>query len=131
MLNSKIMKYLLIFGLMLFYGCLYGQKVQNEHLLIHPQLAVAGYDMNKYLSEHLYYPDSAMAHNLEGRVIVKFMVNEDGSISDCKILRGLSPECDSEALRVFRSMPPWKPNKQKGKPVKMSFSFPVLFKLTD
>ena len=123
------MKYLFIFGLILFTFKLYGQDVQNGYHIC--EMPVAGYDMNKYLSEHVHYPDSAMAHNLEGRVIVKFMVNEDGSISDCKILRGLSPECDSEALRVFRSMPPWKPNKQKGKPFKQYFCYPIFFKLTD
>ena len=135
-LKSKIMKYLLIFSMLFFGGSVGAQNVQKHYELIdtdyyYPQMPVAGYDLSIYLSEHLHYPDSAMAHNLEGRVIVKFMVNEDGTISDCQIARGLSKECDSEALRVLRIMPPWKPGKQKGKPYKVPFYLPIQFILMD
>lgn len=89
------------------------------------------YNLNKYLSKNIHYPDSARAHNIEGRVIVKFLVNEDGQISDCKIINSVDRDCDAEALRVVKEMPRWKPGKQDGKPVKVFFHLPIMFKLTD
>jgi protein TonB len=75
------------------------------------------------------YPDAARENNIEGRVIVKFVVNEDGKISDIQIARSLERSCDEEAKRVVASMPPWKPGKQNGKAVKVLFNLPIVFKL--
>lgn len=90
-----------------------------------------GYDLKKYLAENVHYPDSAIAHNIEGRVIVKFVVYENGSISRCEVIKGIGKECNEEALRVVKAMPRWKPGIQHGKPVKVYFTLPVVFKLTD
>lgn len=90
-------------------------------------------DMNKYLSEHIIYPKEAQKSNIEGRVVVKFMVNDDGSISDVQIQR--SPDSskllDNEAMRVIKGMPKWKPGKQNGKAVNVWFMIPIYFRLED
>ena len=74
------------------------------------------------------YPEAAKEAGQQGRVLVQFTVNTDGSISDAKILRGASPELDAEALRVVNSCTQkWTPGMQDGKPVPVSFSFPFVF----
>ena len=95
------------------------------------EMPSAPFDYNQYLVQHLQYPDSAIAHNIEGKVIIKFIVNEDGHISGCKVIKGFDKDCDAEALRVVRNMPAWKPGKIKGKPVKVYFNLPISFKLAD
>jgi TonB family protein len=95
------------------------------------QMPVAGYDFNKYLSDSLHYPDSARINNIEGRVILKFIVNENGDISDAIVVRGIGGGCDEEALRVIKNMPVWKPGAQNGQPVKVLFTIPIVFKLED
>jgi periplasmic protein TonB len=93
------------------------------------QMPTAGYDYQDFLNKTIHYPDSARVHNIEGRVIVKFVVNEDGSISDCSIARGVDSYIDAEALRVVRSFPRWKPGHQNGKLVKVYFTLPINFRL--
>lgn len=83
----------------------------------------------RYLSEHIRYPDQAREAGIEGKVTVKFVVNEDGDISDAQVLRGIGGGCDQEALRVVKSMPKWKPGKQNGRAVKVYFTLPVTFRL--
>ena len=95
------------------------------------EMPKAAFDYNDYLVKNMQYPDSAIAHNIEGRVIIKFIVNEDGHISDCEVLRGFDKDCDAEALRVVRNMPAWKPGKVNGEAVKVWFNLPISFKLTD
>jgi protein TonB len=93
------------------------------------QMPVSGYDMSAYLSKNLHYPDAARESNIEGRVLVKFVVNEDGAVSDVQVQRGIGGGCDEEAKRVVAAMPNWKPGKQNGKPVKVYFTLPIMFKL--
>ncbi len=87
-------------------------------------------DVSSWLNSHLKYPDAAREAGTEGRVIVEFVVNEDGSISQAKAVRGSgSGALDNEALRVVSAMPKWKPGKQQGTAVKVYFSLPITFKL--
>jgi protein TonB len=86
-------------------------------------------DLNGYLNRTLKYPEMARANNIEGRVIIKFVVNEDGSVSDAVVMRGIGGGCDEEALRVVRAMPKWKPGRQNGIAVKVYFNLPIVFKL--
>ena len=95
------------------------------------QMPRPGFDLPTYLSRNLNYPDGARNKNITGRVIVKFVVNEDGGISDAKVLRGIGGGCDEEAVRVLMNMPPWKPGKQNGKPVKVYFTQPFSFNIDD
>lgn len=86
-------------------------------------------DVSAYLSEHISYPEAARNAGKEGRVVVKFVVNEDGSISDVQVLRGFGFGSEEEAKRVVAGMPKWKPGKQNGRPVKVYFSLPITFQL--
>lgn len=82
-----------------------------------------------FLAQHIKYPAIAAEVGVQGRVTVNFVVNKDGSISDAKIIRGVDQSLDKEALRVIYSMPKWKPGKQGGQPVRVSFNVPINFVL--
>lgn len=86
-------------------------------------------ELMKFMANKIKYPAIARENSIEGRVIVKFVVNEDGSISQEQVLRDIGGGCGDEALRVVRMMPKWAPGKQRGKPVKVWFTMPVAFKL--
>ena len=85
----------------------------------------------KFLSDNVVYPRAAKEANLEGRVVVGFVVEPDGSISNVKILRGKAPSLDDEAIRVAKMMPKWKPGKQRGKAVRVQYQMPITFSLYD
>jgi TonB family protein len=84
-----------------------------------------------YVSRNVKYPESAKENNLQGRVLVKFVIEKDGSVSNVEVGRGWGNELDDEAVRVVKAMPKWKPGKQDGKPVRVSFILPINFKLGD
>lgn len=87
-------------------------------------------DLNSYLVSHLRYPDEARESGTEGRSVIQFVVNEDGSISGVEVVRTAgSSSLDQEAKRVVSNMPRWKPGKQQGKAVKVYFTLPITFKL--
>lgn len=83
----------------------------------------------KYLSQNIKYPVMAQENGIQGRVIVQFVVNSDGSIVDPVVVRSVDPSLDREALRVIQSMPKWKPGQQRGKAVRVRYTVPVTFKL--
>lgn len=83
----------------------------------------------KWLSKNLKYPASAQENGIQGRVLVQFVVNKDGSIVEPKVLRSVDPALDKEALRVVSTMPKWQPGKQRGKTVRVRFTLPVTFRL--
>jgi len=83
----------------------------------------------KYIAENIHYPAVAAENNIEGRVIVKFVVRKDGSVGDAVIARSVDPSLDKEALRVVRSLPKFEPGKMNGQPVNVWYLLPVSFKL--
>ena len=83
----------------------------------------------KFLSKNIKYPTISQENGVQGRVIVQFVVNRDGSIVDAKVMRGVDPYLDKEALRVVGLMPKWSPGKQRGKAVRSQFILPVMFRL--
>lgn len=83
----------------------------------------------KYVSDNLKYPEIAKGLALEGRVIVQFVIEKNGSLSNIEVLRGIGGGCDEEAVRVIRKAPAWKPAKQRGRPVKQRKVIPIIFKL--
>lgn len=85
--------------------------------------------MMKFISKNLKYPSAARRMGIEGQVFVQFVVDAEGKISEVKTIKGISAECDKEAERVIKMMPPWKAGKQNGKPVKVRFVLPIRFKL--
>lgn len=84
----------------------------------------------KYLSANIRYPEAAHKAGTQGRVTVQFVVGKDGSIGNVSILRGVDSTLDAEAIRVISGMPKWKPGTQKGKPVNVRYTVPVMFRLT-
>lgn len=84
-------------------------------------------EMLKFIQENRQYPEEAKSQNLHGRVIVSFIVEKDGSISEVMVKRSLGSGCDEEAVRVINSMPKWKPGKQRGKEVRTSHMVPITF----
>ena len=82
-----------------------------------------------YVSKNVVYPKEAQEKGISGRVFVGFIVEKDGSVSDVKVLRGIGGGCDEEAVRVISGLPKWKPGKQEGKPVRVSYQMPINFKL--
>ena len=85
----------------------------------------------QFLSKNIQYPINAQKNHTQGRVTVQFVVNKDGSISEPKIIRGVDPDLDGEAIRVISLMPKWKPGMQKGQPVRVKYTVPVMFRLSD
>ena len=83
----------------------------------------------KFLAKNMKYPVAAQQAKIEGRVIVQFVVERDGSVSDVKVMRGVSPELDAEAVRVVSMMPKWIPGKQRGKAVAVKYTMPIMFRL--
>ena len=86
-------------------------------------------DLNGYLANNIRYPAAAQANAIQGRVIVQFVVERDGSISDVKVTRSVDPSLDREAVRVVRSMPRWIPGKHEGQPVRVRYTLPINFRL--
>ncbi|MFR0829374.1 M56 family metallopeptidase [Bacteroides intestinalis] len=84
-----------------------------------------------FLSNNIKYPVNAQKRGVQGRVSVQFIVNADGSISDVGIIRAVDPDLDGEAVRVISTMPKWKPGTQRGKPVRVKYTVPVMFRLPD
>jgi TonB family protein len=113
--------------------------IQEQNVIPEPQIYSyveqmpeypGGEDMlEKYFKENLNYPAKEKEMGVEGRVICRFIVNEDGSLSDIKIVRSISEGCDEEAIRLIKYMPYWKPGKQNGKAVKVSYNLPIIFNL--
>ena len=85
--------------------------------------------LSKFIGDNLHYPQLAKENNITGRVFVSFVVEKDGSVANVKVLRDIGGGCGAEAVRVVKSMPKWKPGKQRGKPVRTQFNLPVLFDL--
>ncbi|MCR5191779.1 MAG: energy transducer TonB [Bacteroidales bacterium] len=86
-------------------------------------------NMYKYLGSNIKYPKDALENGIQGTVVVKFVVEKDGTISNVKAIRKIGGGCDEEAVRVVKRMPRWKPGKQRGKPVRTEFTLPIQFKL--
>ena len=83
----------------------------------------------QYLANNIKYPVVAQENGIEGHVVVSFVVERDGSITDVQVVRSVDPSLDREALRVVRSMPKWIPGKQKGQAVRVKYNMPVSFRL--
>ena len=109
------------------------QTKKNDMLFsvveVMPQYPGGQIAMLKYIMENIKYPEQAMKKGIQGRVAVSFIVEKDGSISDVKPVLSVHPLLNKEAVRVVKSMPKWSPGKHNGKPVRVRFNLPVMFKL--
>lgn len=109
------------------------EAVQDDQIFDYleemPEFPGGDGEMMKFLQKNVNYPTIASENGIQGRVMVGFVVEKDGSVSDVKVLRGVDPSLDKEAMRVVKSMPKWKPGMQTGKPVRCRFTIPVNFRL--
>lgn len=87
--------------------------------------------MQKYIEKNMRYPPQAIKNNITGKVMVEFVIDENGYVTNARIVKGIGYGCDEEALRVVRAMPRWKPGTQKGKNVKVRFLLPLRFDIQD
>jgi len=96
---------------------------------IQPEFPGGYQAMMKFIGENTKYPSIARRMGTEGTAFISFVVDSDGTIDDVQVARGLSAECDKEAMRVISKMPLWKPGRQSGQAVKVRFILPFKFKL--
>lgn len=96
-----------------------------------PSFGPGGIDefRNNYIAKNLKYPDVAAENGIQGRVYINFVVEPDGRVTNVKVVRGVDPALDKEAVRVVSSSPKWKPGMQRGKPVRVQFTIPIIFVL--
>jgi periplasmic protein TonB len=85
--------------------------------------------LRSFINKNVNYPVIAAENGIQGKVYVRFVVDKDGSVTNAEIARGIDPSLDQEALRVVRTLPKWKPGKQRGKPVRVSYTVPINFQL--
>lgn len=86
-------------------------------------------EFSKWVNQRLVYPEIAKENGVQGKVMINFTVNADGSVTNVKVVRGVDPSIDKEAVRVVASSPKWKPGKQRDRAVKVTYTFPVIFQL--
>ena len=84
-----------------------------------------------YLKANKRYPREAKDRGIQGRIIVEFKVEEDGRLTEERVVKPIDPQLDAEAIRIVRTMPNWEPATQKGKPIRVRFTIPVTFRLSD
>lgn len=94
-----------------------------------PQFPGGAVEFMKWLTKNLRYPAAAQRQKIEGKVVVQFILNKDGTVSSLKVVKPLNADCDHEALRVMRMMPKWKPGVQNDKPCRTMVCIPIIFKL--
>ena len=109
------------------------KKKANDKVLekaeVMPEYPGGDQAMMDFVAKNVQYPQEARDKGISGRVLVSFIVEKDGSIADVKVVKGIGGGCDEEAVRVVKAMPKWKPGKDKGKPVRVSYMMPFTFKL--
>jgi len=110
-------------------GTAYVPDKPFETAEVMPQYPGGNSELMRFMKNNLKYPTIAAETGIEGRVVVKFVVDKNGAISDIQVLKGIDPSCDKEAVRVVKLMPNWIPGMQNGNPVSVYFNLPVFFKL--
>ena len=105
------------------------EKLQYQEVDVKPSFN--GGDANQFaawVAENIVYPEVAKNNGVTGRVVLQFVIEKDGSVNDVKVLRGVDPALDAEAVRVVSMSPKWSPGMEGGKPVRVSFTFPLIFR---
>ena len=131
--NVSLKVALMMFVLLFSFMTSTAQTKKNDMLFsvveVMPQFPGGQIAMLQYLMKNIKYPEQAMKKGIQGRVVVSFIVEKDGRVSNVRLLRSVESSLDKEAVRVVKSMPKWSPGKQNGKPVRVRFNVPVMFKL--
>ena len=106
-----------------------GESIDFYSFMVMPQFQGGISALMDFLSRRITYPVVMQKSQLEGKVLVGFIVNKEGSVTDVKVIRGVSPEFDEEAIRVAKSMPKWNPGMQDGEKVNVRYTLPIQFRL--
>ena len=110
-------------------------KTENREVYSHvddmPRFPGGDRALMQWLSDHINYPEDATKSHIQGRVIVRFVIETDGSINNVELVQGVHPSLDKEAIRVIESMPQWVPGTQNGKLVAVYYTIPIVFKLQE
>ena len=101
------------------------------HYELQPEFPGGVKALMEYVEANIRYPQEVKERGIQGRVIVRFIVEEDGTLTGEQVIKPVDPQLDAEAIRIARSMPKWKPGEIRGKPTRMRFSFPVTFRLKE
>ena len=112
----------------------YGDEDTGEaevFVVVEDMPSFPGGNVQKWISKNVKYPVLAMENGIQGKVYIQFVIENDGSITDVKVVRGVDASLDKEAVRVVKAMPKWKPGKQRGKPVRVSYTLPINFQLSN
>lgn len=107
-------------------------KEEEVFLVVEEMPSFGSGDANGFrtwVSQNMKYPEVAAENGIQGRVFVQFVVEADGRLTNVRVIRGVDPALDKEAIRVIESSPKWNPGKQRGKPVRVSYTFPITFVL--
>ena len=128
-LKVALMMFVLLFSFMTSTAQTKKNNMVYDVVEVMPQYPGGQIAMLKYIMENIKYPKQIMEEGIQGRVTVSFIVEKDGRVSNVRLLRSVQPSLDKEAIRVVKSMPKWTPGKQNGKPVRVRFNLPVMFKL--
>jgi len=108
-------------------------QIQEQEIFVfveeQPEFPGGEEALMNYLISNIHYPEQAKELDIQGTVIIEFVVETDGSVTNVVVKRGIGGGCDEEAVRVVKSMPKWKPGKQRGKPVRVRYTLPVRFQL--
>lgn len=87
--------------------------------------------MNRFLAQNIIYPTLAKQKNIQGKVLISFIIEKNGSISNIKVIKDIGEGCGEEGMRIVKLMPKWKPAQQKSEPVRQQFVLPISFQLTN
>ena len=112
-------------------GLLYAQSSGEVYTIVDEPASFKGgmSGFYAYVGKSIKYPSTASRNKTQGKVVIQFIVNPDGKLSDIKVLKGIGDGCDEEATRVMKSSPNWIAGKQNGEPVKVRMVVPIVFKL--
>lgn len=105
-----------------------GEKVYTR-VEVMPQFPGGDAELLKFLAENIKYPKESQENGDQGRVICSFVIKSDGTLTNYKVIRGLTTLLDQEALRVLQAMPRWTPGTEGGKPVAVKYTVPITYKL--
>lgn len=94
-----------------------------------PEFPGGDLELRKHIAQNIQYPEIAKENGIQGKVYIQFVVNQKGKVEQVKVVRGVDPSLDKEAIRVISNLPSWAPGSQRGKPVKVSFTVPINFQL--
>ena len=134
-MKTKILLGFFVLGALFFDAGICGEPAIGDTILVVPEIMPSfpggQQAMIKFIRESMQFPEKELAQGIQGRVILQFVVERDGSIADIVVVRGVNPALDREAIRIVESMPKWIPGKQSGRVVRTRFTLPINFRIDD